>query len=93
MKPFKPQIDKLKTMQGIGSVQDVIAEVGPDVSATHTHLGSGSGLAPGQNESAGTRRSSRIPPGKRHLRSVLVQRAWPAVRSRDTYFADQVWHL
>ncbi len=97
MKPSQPQIDNLKTIPGIAdrSAQDVIAEVGPDVShfATDAHLSSWSGLAPGQNESAGKRKSSRIPPGKRHLRSVLVQCAWAAVRSRDTYFSAQFWHL
>ena len=97
MRPFKPQMDHLKTIPGIGdrSAQDVIAEVGPDVShfATDAHLGSWSGLAPGQNESAGKRKSSRIPPGKRHLRSILVQCAWAAMRSRDTYFSAQFWHL
>ena len=97
MKAFQPQMDKLKTIPGIAdrSAQVVIAEVGPDVShfATAAHLSSWSGLAPGQNESAGKRKSSRIPPGERHLRSVLVQCAWAAVRSRGTYFSAQFWHL
>ena len=44
-------------------------------------------LAPGQDESAGKRRSGRIGPGSRWLRSALVQAAHAAVRRPDTYLA------
>lgn len=60
-----------------------------DAFPSAAHLSAGAGLAPGQHESAGQRQSVRIPPRPRHLRTVLVQGAWSAVRQRPTYLAAQ----
>jgi transposase len=43
------------------------------------------GIAPGNNESGGKRYSSRIRKGNRALRTALVQAAWSAVRTKDTF--------
>ncbi|MDA8198745.1 MAG: transposase [Thermaerobacter sp.] len=73
----------------------IVAEVGGPVDAfpSAAHLSAWAGLAPGQHESAGQRKPVRIPPGQRHLRTVLVQCAWAAVRQRPTYLAAQFAHL
>ena len=41
------------------------------------------GICPGNNESAGKRRSGTTSNGNRYLRSVLVQAAWTSRRIRD----------
>ena len=86
----------LRTAPGVGphAAAVIVAEVGGTVDAfpSAAALSAWAGLAPGQHESAGKRKSVRIPPGQRHLRTVLVQCAWSAVRQRPTYLAAQFAH-
>jgi hypothetical protein len=69
----------------------VLAEIGTDMRrfATSQHLASWAGLCPGNNESAGKRRSGRTPHGDRWLRSTLVQAAWAASHTKGTDLASQ----
>lgn len=84
-------IDRLQTVPGIGlrTAQVIIAETGGDMSRfpTAAHLASWAGLCPGQNESGGKRRSGRTRHGDQWLADALVQAAWAAARSTDTYLA------
>jgi transposase len=76
---------------GIGPriAETIIAELGCDMSRfpSAAHAASWAKLAPGQNESAGKRKSSRIGKGNRYLRGALIQAAWAAVRGKDTFLA------
>ena len=60
----------------------IVAELGTDMSRfpSQAHVSSWAGLAPGQNESAGKRKSTRIRDGNKYLRSALIQAAWAAVK-------------
>ena len=49
------------------------------------HLASWAGMSPGSNESAGKKKSSRITHGNKYLRTMLVQFAWAATRTKGTY--------
>jgi hypothetical protein len=53
--------------------------------ASAAHLASWVGICPGNDESAGKRRSGRTTKGNRWLRVILVQCAWAASRSKGTY--------
>ena len=76
---------------GIGSriSEIIVAELGTDMSRfpSSAHASSWAGLAPGQHESAGKRKTTRIRDGNKYLRASLVQAAWAAVRKTDTYLA------
>ena len=60
---------------------------------TADHLAAWAGLAPGQNESAGKRRSGRTRPGNQHLRAGLTQAAHAATTKRNNYLAAQYHRL
>jgi len=47
------------------------------------------GLCPGNDESAGKRRSTRLRKGGQWLKATLVQSAWPASRAKGSYFKAQ----
>ena len=46
-------------------------------------------LCPGNNESAGKRKSGRTRKGNPHLRQALVEAAHSAARTKDTYLSSQ----
>jgi transposase len=87
------QIDRLDGTPGINRrvAEVIIAEAGTDMSRfpdAH-HFASWIGLCPGQNESAGKRKSGKTRKGNRALRTALVEAAHGAVRKRDSYFGAQ----
>jgi transposase len=73
----------------------ILAEIGRDMSrfATAGHLVAWAGLCPGQNESAGKRRSSRLRHGAPWLKTMLVQCAWAASRTKHSYYKAQLHRL
>jgi transposase len=91
--PFAEEIEHLDTVTGIDkrSAQDIIAEIGVDMShfPSHKHLCSWAKLCPGNNESGGKRKSSKIGKGNKWLRSTLVECAQAAGHSKDTYLGSQ----
>jgi transposase len=60
---------------------------------TAGHLLSWAGLCPGQNESAGKRRSARMRKGAPWLKTSMVQCAWAAVRKKASYPQAQFQRL
>jgi len=89
IRPFLPEIDLLKTIPIVAqrTAEMLIAEIGADMSRfpTDRHLASWSGFCPGNNESAGKRKSGKTRKGDRWLRRGLIEVAWAASRSKDTY--------
>jgi transposase len=79
------------SVPGIGPrvAEIILAELGTDMSRFPSagHAASWARLSPGQNESAGKRRSSRIGKGNRYLRAALVQAAWAAIKVKDSSLA------
>jgi transposase len=93
-RPFEEAMQHLDTIPGVGQriAEILVAELGGDDVgrfASARHLASWVGLCPGQNESAGKQRSGTTRKGNRWLRSVLVEAAYAARRSKDTYLSAQ----
>ena len=91
--PFAEKAERLDGIPGVGPItaQVIIAELGPDMSSfpTHRHAASWAKLCPGNDESAGKRRSGRTGKGNRHLRSALVEAAQAAAHTKNTYLRAQ----
>jgi transposase len=88
MAPFAATIAQLDTIPGIdrkGAIS-LIVETGADMSRFPTagHLCSWGAMCPGQNESAGKRRSGKTRRGNRYLRSTLIEGGLAATRARGT---------
>ena len=80
----------------------ILAEIGIDPGSspgqarrfsTAGHLIAWAGLCPGQNQSAGKRKSSRLRKGAPWLKTMLVQCAWAAKRRKDSYYKAQFHRL
>ena len=73
----------------------IISEIGRNMSRFPTagHLIAWAGLCPGQNESAGKRKHSRLRKGAPWLKTMLVQCAWAAKRKKDSYYRAQFYRL
>jgi transposase len=96
-RPFEKAITALIPMPGYerASAQNVIAEIGPDMNPfpTDDHLCSWAKICPGNNKSAGKRKSGKTGHGNRWLRSTLVQVAWAASHKKNSYFQAQYRRL
>ncbi|MBV8111182.1 MAG: IS110 family transposase, partial [Hyphomicrobiales bacterium] len=94
---FCELIDRLCAIPGVSrlSATSILAEIGRDMSRFPTagHLVSWAGLCPGQNESAGKRKSVRLRRGAPWLKTMLVQCAWAAKRAKDSYYRAQFHRL
>jgi transposase len=86
--PLAEAARRLATIPGVASraAEVIVAEIGPDMSkfATAGHLASWAGLCPGNDQSAGQRRSGRTTKGSVWLRTMLVQVAWAASHTKAT---------
>jgi len=91
--PFEEALTRLDTIPGVGrrTAEMLAAEMGVDMTRfpTAAHLASWARVCPGNNESAGKRKSGSTGHGNRWLRSGLVESARAAARSRQTYLSAQ----
>jgi len=87
--PFAAARDLLMSIPGVGqrTAEIVIAEIGVDMSCFPTagHLASWAGQCPGNDQSAGKRRSGRTRKGSKNLNLALKDAAIAAIRSNGTY--------
>lgn len=95
--PFEEAVALVQTIPGVGRVtaEVLLAEIGDDMSrfpSAH-HLASWAGICPGNNESAGKRRTGRTRKGNRWLRTALCEAAWAASRAKGTYLQSQFRRL
>ena len=94
MKPEeKKACEAISDIPGINSTsaQAIISVIGHDLERfpDAAHLCSWAGISPGNNESAGKRKSGRTTKGNTLLRSTLVICAHSAVKNKKSYFYAQ----
>ncbi len=97
IRPFAPAVELLRTIPGVQrrAAEVIISEIGTDMSVfpTAKHLASWAGQCPGNDQSAGKRRSGKTRNGSKWLDWTLEESALAAVRSKDTYLAAQYARL
>ncbi len=90
MRPFATAVETWTSIPGIDRITawTIVAEMGPDMASfpTAAHAASWAGLCPGQEESAGKRKSGRTRQGNVWLRRALTQAAWGASMKKGSYF-------
>lgn len=95
--PFVTAVERLRTIPGVDrrAAEVIVAEIGADMSQfpTAAHLCSWAGMSPGNNRSAGKRRSGRTTLGDKWLKSVLVQAAWAASHTKATFLSAHYHRL
>lgn len=86
--PFEATLANLDTIPGLGrkGAITIVAETGGDMRRFPTagHLCSWGAMCPGQNESAGKRRSGKTRRGNRYLRGALIESGLAASRAKET---------
>ena len=94
MKPKeKDAASMIQDIPGIGntSAQAIISVIGTDMERfpSDRHISKWAGLCPGNNESAGKRKSGKTSKGNPLLRSTLIVCAHSAVKNKNSYFYAQ----
>lgn len=91
--PFEAAVELLRSIPGVQrrNAEVIVAEIGTDMSVfpTAKHLASWAGQCPGNDRSAGKRRSGKTRKGSKWLDWALEEAALAAVRSKDTYLGAQ----
>lgn len=97
VRPFEEAVALLDTIPGVGrlTAEVLVAEIGVEMSRfpSADHLASWAGLAPGNNQSAGKRRSGKTRKGSPWLRVALVEAAQAAGRTKQSYLGAQYRRL
>jgi transposase len=95
--PFEGAVKLLCTIPGVQrrTAEAIIGEIGVDMSVFPTvkQLASWSGQCPGNDRSAGRRRSGRTRNGSKWLDWALEEAAMSAVKTNDVYLAAQYRRL
>ena len=90
-------IARLDEIPGIDkrSAQAIISEVGITLNEFNSMaaLVSWSGLCPGNNESAGKRKSGRNNVKNHAFKTILVQVAWAAIKAKGSYYRAKYYKL
>jgi transposase len=94
---LSPSNELLQTIPGIRTqaAAAMLAEGGPNMKQypSASHFSSWSGVAPGNNESAGKRKRSPTLRGNPHMKTALVESAWSASRTNGSEFQDRYRRL
>jgi transposase len=94
---YNDLIERLDAVPGIAAVaaSAIVAEVGTDLKTFPNvqAFTSWCGVCPGNHESAGKRMSGRSPVHKKMIKTLLIQVAWAATKTKDCYYRDKYFRL
>lgn len=84
-------INLLQTIPGVSyqSAIGIISEIGTNMAVfpSSKHLASWAGICPGNYESAGKKKSSRVTDGNNYLKTTLIEASWAGTHTLNTHFA------
>lgn len=93
----KDLLERLDEIPGVDkkSAQSIIGEVGVTLNEfkTMSAFVSWAGLCPGNNESAGKRKSGRNAVRNHPFKTILVQAAWAAIKKKGSYYKTKYYKL
>ena len=91
------RLERLDAISGVNrtTIENVVAEIGADMSPfpDEHHLSSWAGISPGNEESAGKRLRNRTKRKNRWLRRAIIEAAWAAGRTKNSYLGAQYRRL
>lgn len=94
---YERPVEILDSIPGIDLITAsvIISEIGVDMSQFPTagHLASWAGLCPGNNESAGKKRSTKIRHGNSYLKRCLCQAVFAAKRQKGSPLAERYYQI
>ena len=97
MEPYSWMVEKLCEIPDIQDrvCEDLIAEIGLEMGnfPTSAHLCFWAETCSGNNESSGKKKGGRTCHGDKHVRTVLVEAAWAASRTKGTFFMERFKRL
>ncbi len=93
---FEQQLQIATSIPGINldSAMEILAEISPAPQKSFTAPGKvckWAGLTPRNEESAGKVKSRKTLHGNPYVKSILVQCAWAAVKTRNSEFKEWFW--
>ena len=90
-------LDRLDEIPGIDkkSAQSIVSEVGVTLNEfiCMAAFASWAGLCPGNNESAGKRKSGRTSVRSHPFKTILIEVAWAAVKKKGSYYRAKYYKL
>lgn len=97
LKDRREAVELLSTIPGINeqSASIIIAEIGTDMAQFRDEhaLAAWAGVCPGNFESAGKKKRTRVRSGNSILKAILCECAWAAARTRNTRLSARYWSL
>ena len=90
---FKTELQLLQTIPCINKISAacLLSEMGWDMNKfpSEMHLASWAGMCPGNNESAGKKKTSRIIQGNQYIKPILVECSWAVSHVKDCYLRSK----
>lgn len=88
LEPYRAEIECLDSIPGVEfhTAAAIFAEMGPDVAErfqTVEQITSWAGVSPGNNESAGRKKSNKCLQGNKYLKRSITQAAWANNKSKN----------
>jgi transposase len=97
MKPSEELISRLDEVPGVNDIaaQCIISHIGVTLNEFHNDaaLCCWGGLCPGNNETAGKRKSGRHPVRSHPFKTIMIEIAWAAIKKKDSYYREKYYRL
>jgi transposase len=95
--PYHDLVERMIAVPGIAHVAAwaILAEIGPTLEAFRAieAFCAWCGLCPGNHESGGKRLSGKSPVRRSMIRTILIEVAWAAIKTKESYYRAKYFRL